>query len=74
MGGPLAKPSRAAAPLRAARLEVTAADERYRLHNLRPQEGARQDNKRKGRGYGGHQASVAQPVALLHLRTIQQQP
>ncbi len=43
---------------RAARMVVTAAAEtgdRLRLHNLSPQEGSRPDNKRKGRGYGGHQ-------------------
>lgn len=46
---------------RAARMVVTAAAEtgdRLRLHNLSPQEGSRPDNKRKGRGYGGHQGGT----------------
>lgn len=32
--------------------------ERLRLHNLSPQDGARRANKRKGRGYGGHQGGT----------------
>jgi large subunit ribosomal protein L15 len=28
------------------------------LHNLSPQDGSRRDNKRKGRGYGGHQGGT----------------
>jgi large subunit ribosomal protein L15 len=50
-------PARAMQPFRAVRLEVSAAatEERLRLHNLSPQKGSRRDNKRKGRGYGGHQ-------------------
>jgi hypothetical protein len=44
-------------PFRAVRLDVSAAatEERLRLHNLSPQKGSRRDEKRKGRGYGGHQ-------------------
>ncbi|GBF94308.1 50S ribosomal protein chloroplastic [Raphidocelis subcapitata] len=34
------------------------AAERLRLHNLSPQKGSRRDNKRKGRGYGGHQGGT----------------
>lgn len=49
------RPSRASQPARTVSVSVTASDERYRLHNLSPQEGSRRDNKRKGRGYGGHQ-------------------
>jgi len=37
---------------------ATAPSERLRLHNLSPQDGARRDNKRKGRGYGGHQGGT----------------
>ncbi|KIZ06434.1 50S ribosomal protein L15 [Monoraphidium neglectum] len=32
--------------------------ERLRLHNLSPQKGSRRDEKRKGRGYGGHQGGT----------------
>lgn len=45
-------------PFSAARSVVVRADaepERLRLHNLSPQKGSRRDEKRKGRGYGGHQ-------------------
>jgi len=46
------------------RLDVAAAEtERYRLHNLSPQKGSRRDEKRKGRGYGGHQ--VIGPMAIV---------
>lgn len=51
-----AVPARAVQPFRAVRLDVAAAEtERLRLHNLSPQKGSRRDEKRKGRGYGGHQ-------------------
>jgi hypothetical protein len=51
--------ARAVQPLRAVRLDVAAADsERLRLHNLSPQKGSRRDEKRKGRGYGGHQVGM----------------
>lgn len=54
--------ARAVQPLRAVRLDVAAAEtERLRLHNLSPQKGSRRDEKRKGRGYGGHQ--VGTPAA-----------
>jgi large subunit ribosomal protein L15 len=56
------QPAAGVRPVRAARVQVAAAaqaaagsEERLRLHNLSPQEGSRKDNKRKGRGYGGHQ-------------------
>jgi hypothetical protein len=39
----------------AAAVVVRAEAERLRLHNLSPQKGSRRDEKRKGRGYGGHQ-------------------
>jgi hypothetical protein len=52
--------ARAVQPLRAVRLDVAAADsDRLRLHNLSPQKGSRRDEKRKGRGYGGHQVGTA---------------
>eukprot|EP00775_Hariotina_reticulata_P008075 gene8075-8270_t len=52
-------PSRSVQPFRAVRLNVAAAEtERYRLHNLSPQKGSRRDEKRKGRGYGGHQGGT----------------
>jgi hypothetical protein len=52
--------ARAVQPLRAVRLDVAAAadSERLRLHNLSPQKGSRRDEKRKGRGYGGHQVGT----------------
>lgn len=52
--------SKAMQPFRAVRLDVSAAatEERLRLHNLSPQKGSRRDNKRKGRGYGGHQGGT----------------
>eukprot|EP00882_Tetradesmus_deserticola_P001800 GHRQ01001932.1.p1 GENE.GHRQ01001932.1~~GHRQ01001932.1.p1 ORF type:complete len:247 (+),score=101.11 GHRQ01001932.1:185-925(+) len=52
--------ARAVQPLRAVRLDVAAAadTERLRLHNLSPQKGSRRDEKRKGRGYGGHQGGT----------------
>jgi large subunit ribosomal protein L15 len=53
--GTALRASRAVLPARVTRVVVSAAEERYRLHNLSPQEGSRRDNKRKGRGYGGHQ-------------------
>jgi len=57
-------PSRSVQPFRAVRLDVAAAEtERYRLHNLSPQKGSRRDEKRKGRGYGGHQ--VIGPMAIV---------
>ncbi|KAF8060545.1 RPL15 [Scenedesmus sp. PABB004] len=54
-----AAPVRALQPVRAARVSVAAAEgERLRLHNLSPQKGSRRDEKRKGRGYGGHQGGT----------------
>jgi len=44
-----------AAPAAAA---ASAAEPRLRLHNLSPQDGSRRQNKRKGRGYGGHQGGT----------------
>jgi hypothetical protein len=63
LASPLAQGARCVAPFRAARAPAVraaaAADaapaERLRLHNLSPQKGSRRDDKRKGRGYGGHQ-------------------
>lgn len=43
---------------RVVRVCAAASDERLRLHNLSPQKGSRRDNKRKGRGYGGHQGGT----------------
>ena len=65
MGSPLAQPVAACRtqPFTAARgaaVVVRAAEgERLRLHNLSPQKGSRRDEKRKGRGYGGHQVRTA---------------
>eukprot|EP00891_Asterochloris_glomerata_P003197 jgi/Astpho2/3197/Aster-05726 len=46
--------ARACKPIAAA-AAATEPAERLRLNNLSPQEGARQKERRKGRGYGGHQ-------------------
>lgn len=37
---------------------AAGVEERLRLHNLSPQVGARRDEMRKGRGYGGHQGGT----------------
>eukprot|EP00878_Enallax_costatus_P000806 GHUV01000930.1.p1 GENE.GHUV01000930.1~~GHUV01000930.1.p1 ORF type:complete len:247 (+),score=95.48 GHUV01000930.1:103-843(+) len=61
LGSALCRPvaARSVQPFRAVRLDVAAAEtERYRLHNLSPQKGSRRDEKRKGRGYGGHQGGT----------------
>ena len=46
--------ARACKPITVAAAAAEPA-ERLRLNNLSPQEGARQKERRKGRGYGGHQ-------------------
>jgi hypothetical protein len=70
LGGALCKPTRAVQPTRVARLEVVAEGERLRLHNLGPQKGSRRDEKRKGRGYGGHQVRTTAPSAVGSSRAI----
>lgn len=62
--------SRAMQPFRAVRLDVSAAatEERLRLHNLSPQKGSRRDEKRKGRGYGGHQVGTEQGAGVITIR------
>lgn len=60
MGSPLSQTAAACRvqPFRVARsvaVRAEAEPERLRLHNLSPQKGSRRDEKRKGRGYGGHQ-------------------
>ncbi|KAI8477303.1 MAG: plastid/chloroplast ribosomal protein L15 [Monoraphidium minutum] len=60
LGQPVA--ARRVQPFTAARgavvVRAAAEPERLRLHNLSPQKGSRRDEKRKGRGYGGHQGGT----------------
>jgi large subunit ribosomal protein L15 len=49
---------RAAAVVCRAQAAPADGGERLRLHNLSPQDGSRRQNKRKGRGYGGHQGGT----------------
>jgi hypothetical protein len=53
-------PARRCVGVRAAAAATAEAGsgERLRLHNLSPQKGSRRDDKRKGRGYGGHQGGT----------------
>lgn len=54
-----ATPLRSVQPFRSAHVvRAEVEPERFRLHNLSPQEGSRRANKRKGRGYGGHQGGT----------------